>query len=160
MAETADSSLSGLLSSMTAALESAAQSVPEQTNNLENGLSLLNTKNELFLSYLENLVFLILIQLEYYSDGKKQGNKSVELSKLHRTVVEKLSELRLYLDKGVRPLEGRLKFQIERVVRAADEAARPQHTAKRSADERRTNVQANGSKLRRASISSASSSAS
>src|ERR1700753_1395934 len=160
MADATGSPLPALLSDMTAALESAVQSVPEQANMPESGLSLLNSKNELFLCYLENLVFLILVKLQHYSEGKGQGDKNTQLSQLHQTVVEKLAELRLYLDKGVRPLESRLKFQIERVVRAAEEAARPQHAAKGSADEPLTNIHANGSKLRRASISSASSSAS
>jgi U3 small nucleolar ribonucleoprotein protein LCP5 len=160
MAGDAGSSLLTLLSSMTAALESATQTVPEQANAPHNGLSLLNTKNELFLCYLENLVFLILIKLQHYTNGKDRGEKSTDLSMLHRTVVEKLAELRLYLDKGVRPLEGRLKFQIERVVRASEEVSKPQQSARPSPGNRGTRVNGKASKLRRHSGSSVSSSAS
>lgn len=124
MATLEDESISSLLASMSSALESATQSVPEEANIPVEGLSLFNTKNETFLSYLENLVFLILIKLKHYSAGQEgdSDNSSSSLS-LHQTVVEKLAELRLYSDKGIRPLEGRLKYQIDKVVRAADETA-------------------------------------
>jgi U3 small nucleolar ribonucleoprotein protein LCP5 len=123
-----DSSLPILLSTLTASLESAAQVLPDEAKLFppEHGLSLLNTKNELFLSYLENLVFLILIKLKHLSTNTtSEPNEHTKLAALHRAAVEKLAELRLHLDRGVRPLEARLKYQIDKVVRAAEDAGRP-----------------------------------
>jgi U3 small nucleolar ribonucleoprotein protein LCP5 len=113
-----DNSLSSLLSTLQESIASAA--LPTETAVLppQNGISLLDLKNELFLSYLQNLVFLILIKLRHaiYSD-----NESGEPLKLNEEATKKLVELRLYLEKGVKPLEGRLKYQIDKVVRAADD---------------------------------------
>lgn len=39
-------------------------------------------------------------------------------------MVNKLVELRVYLEKGIRPLENRLKYQIDKVLRASDDAVR------------------------------------
>ena len=121
-----DSSLPILLSTLTASLDSAAQVLPDATklHQPEHGLSLLNTKNELFLSYLENLVFLILVKLRHLSATDDPG-EGTKLATLHRAAVEKLAELRVLLDRGVRPLEARLKYQVDKVVRAASDAARP-----------------------------------
>jgi U3 small nucleolar ribonucleoprotein protein LCP5 len=118
------SSLLELLNNLTISLDSAAQSAPEAIDVPADGLSLLNVKNEIFLSYLENLVFLIVLKLRHYSQ-EPSSVEAQEVSELHRLVVKKLAELRLYLDKGIRPLEGRLKYQIDKVIRAAEEASRP-----------------------------------
>jgi U3 small nucleolar ribonucleoprotein protein LCP5 len=48
---------------------------------------------------------------------------------LDDAVIVKLVELRVYLEKGVRPLEGRLKYQIDKVLRAADDLARTSASA-------------------------------
>jgi U3 small nucleolar ribonucleoprotein protein LCP5 len=123
-----DSSLPTLLSTLTASLESAAQVLPAAAKlaEPEHGLSLLNTKNELFLAYLENLVFLILVKLRHLSAAAADSpDDHGKLSTVHRGAVEKLAELRLLLDRGVRPLEARLKYQVDKVVRAAEDAARP-----------------------------------
>jgi U3 small nucleolar ribonucleoprotein protein LCP5 len=114
-------SLPALLSTLQTSLESATP--PEGTDilPLQNGISLLDLKNELFLSYLQNLVFLILIKLRHRtSQNAAEGN----VVGLNDEVTKKLAELRLYLEKGVKPLEGKLKYQIDKVVKAAEDAAR------------------------------------
>jgi U3 small nucleolar ribonucleoprotein protein LCP5 len=85
-----------------------------------NGLSLLDLKNELFVSYLTNLTFLILVRIRHHRDPS-DGTATKGFIK---QVTEKLVELRLYLEKGVKPLEGKLKYQIDKVVKAAEDAAR------------------------------------
>jgi U3 small nucleolar ribonucleoprotein protein LCP5 len=127
----ADSSLPSLLSVLTSSLQSAVSSVPDEAAILppKDGISLLDTKNELLLSYLQHLVFLILVKLRNGSlSEKSQANSGGEDggpdSGLGAEVVKKLVELRVYLEKGVRPLEGRLKYQIDKVLRAAGDAAR------------------------------------
>ncbi|OCK81991.1 hypothetical protein K432DRAFT_380819 [Lepidopterella palustris CBS 459.81] len=122
-----ETSLPALLSSLTASLESAVAVLPDETVILppKEGISLLDVKNELLVSYLQNLVFLILLKLRSRCDrseldiqnGEGQLNSKDE-------VVKKLVELRVFLEKGVRPLEGRLKYQIDKVIRAADDSAR------------------------------------
>jgi U3 small nucleolar ribonucleoprotein protein LCP5 len=97
----------------------------EAPTPFENGISLLDVKNELFLSYLQNLVFLIIIKLRHIQSGNTEEEKEAD-----KAVVKKLVDLQVYIDKGVRPLEGRLKYQIDKVLRAADDAKRAEEAAK------------------------------
>ncbi|OJD30529.1 sas10 utp3 c1d family protein [Diplodia corticola] len=141
-----DTSLPSLLSNLTASLTSAAEPVPSLNNNSadgdddndassfspllpKDGISLLDVKNELLLSYLQNLVFLILLKLRNNKATSDSGNKDEGDKENVEDVVKKLCELRLYLEKGARPLEGKLKYQIDKVVRAADDAARAEEEA-------------------------------
>jgi len=122
-----DSSVFALLSTLHASLESASQALPEEADVLppNDGISLLDVKNEVFLSYVQNLVFLIIVKLRHASSPSGENSSARHtLEKTHDEVVKKLVELRLYLEKGVRPLEGRLKYQVDKVVRAAEEAER------------------------------------
>ncbi|MCJ1364395.1 hypothetical protein MMC16_003505 [Acarospora aff. strigata] len=120
--------LSELLSTLTGSLGSAVQSLPDNATIVapDNGISLFDIKNEILLSYLQNLVFLVIIKLRHGI----HGNPSIEISdgstssSIGEEVVRKLVELRIYLEKGVRPLETRLKYQVDKVLRAADDAAR------------------------------------
>lgn len=108
-----------LLDNLTKSLLSTLE-CSENFNNVspvEEGISLLDTKNEIFLSYLHNLVFLIIVKLR---NNKNRGTEA-DLS-LDDSIVKKLVELQVSMDKGVRPLENRLKYQIEKVLRAADDA--------------------------------------
>lgn len=111
-------------------LQQALSSAAESSKNLQapippkDGISLLDVKNELFLSYLQNLVFLILLKLRNRRSGSEDEEEDLDAS-----VTKKLVELQLYLDKGVRPLESRLKYQIDKVLRAADDAKRAEETA-------------------------------
>ncbi|MCJ1284657.1 hypothetical protein MMC26_003992 [Xylographa opegraphella] len=125
----AAATLETLLSSLTTSLKSATSSLPETSDIAppSDGISLLDTKNELLLSYLQNLVFLIILKLrdassspEADGDGNREEHVE-ENSSIRDEVVKKLVELRVYLEKGVKPLEGRLKYQIDKVVRAAEE---------------------------------------
>lgn len=124
------SSFPALLQTLTQALSSASESTKLLHAPIppEHGISLLDVKNELFLSYLQNLVFLIILKLR----NQKTGNSSSDDEEnefLDNSVVKKLVELQVYLEKGVRPLEGRLKYQIDKVLRAADDAKRAEDAA-------------------------------
>lgn len=131
-----DTSLPSLLSNLTASLTSATEPIPTAADDdaaalaPKDGISLLNVKNELLVSYLQNLVFLILLKLR--NNDKTGANKDEEFGDAD-TVVKKLCELRLYLEKGARPLEGKLKYQIDKVVRAADDAARADEAQNKAA---------------------------
>ncbi|KAI8629338.1 U3 small nucleolar ribonucleoprotein lcp5-like protein [Xylariaceae sp. FL1651] len=127
-------SLPALLDTLTNSLTSALEATPKLAgiDETENGVSLLDVKNELLLSYLQNLVFLILIKIR---NAKNDTLDSAEDSTdTPHAVVKKLVELRLYLEKGVRPLEERLRFQLDKIIRAADDADRKEKAAKEAQD--------------------------
>jgi U3 small nucleolar ribonucleoprotein protein LCP5 len=117
-----DNSLESLLATLTTSIQSATEALPQDDAVLppKEGISLLDVKNELLLSYLQNLVFLILLKLRARSSGESES------AQLHPQdeVVQKLVELRVYLEKGVRPLENRLKYNIDKIIRSADDAER------------------------------------
>lgn len=126
--------LNSLLLTLTDSLKSAIPSLPEQSAIAPPpvGISLLDTKNELLLSYLQNLVFLIILKLRDVTisstggakeTGTDNNNDGHEVGNIREEIVKKLVELRVYLEKGVKPLEGRLRYQIDKVVRAAEEDA-------------------------------------
>ncbi len=135
-------SLPTLLSSLTGSLTSSLSSLPSPSaiQPPPSSFSLLSTKNELFLSYLQNLTFLIILTLRGPSGGTELPKSSSSHSEskaategknnensaahLRDAVVEKLIELRVYLEKGVRPLEGRLKYQLDKLLLAAADHAR------------------------------------
>jgi U3 small nucleolar ribonucleoprotein protein LCP5 len=122
-----ETSLPVLLDTLTQSLSSALEAAPNKPSIVppKDGISLLDIKNDLFLSYLHNLVFLILLKLRERDVEAEisEGNSSCD------AVVKKLVELRVYMEKGVRPLEGRLKYQIDKVLRAADDLARTSASA-------------------------------
>ncbi|KAL7900416.1 hypothetical protein HDV63DRAFT_311702 [Trichoderma sp. SZMC 28014] len=121
----AATTLPALLASLTQSL-SLAQEGTSKISTIEHpkdGISLLDVKNELLLSYLQNLVFLILVKLRNAkSDGKDASKEKDE--DLDEVVRSKLVELRLYLEKGARPLEEKLRFSIDRFLRTAEDAQR------------------------------------
>ncbi|ROT42931.1 hypothetical protein SODALDRAFT_327097 [Sodiomyces alkalinus F11] len=119
----APSSLPALLDSLTQSLTSTLDAAPKVSSiqQPQDGISLLHVKNELLLAYLQNLVFLILLKLR---NAKSQNGSSDKNDDDTDPVVKKLVELRLYLEKGVRPLEDKLRYQIEKILRAADDAER------------------------------------
>lgn len=76
------------------------------------GISLLSLKNQLLLSYLHHLLAFFSLKLSSQSLTSTEGAE----------VVASLVKLRVMLEK-ISPLEGKLKYQIEKLVRKADQAA-------------------------------------
>lgn len=129
-----------LLSTLTESLSSAIDSLPAPADVAlpEEGLSLLSTKNELLLSYLQNLVFLIILKIRNLAPRPSAASQSPgspvppptkdDVTATHdddALVVQNLVALRVYLEKGVRPLESRLRYQLDKLLlAAADESAR------------------------------------
>ncbi|KAF4126912.1 U3 small nucleolar ribonucleoprotein LCP5 [Geosmithia morbida] len=118
----APASLSALLDSLTQSLASAQDITPQiaSIGHQKQGISLLDVKNELLLSYLQNLVFLILLKLRN-SKGDDNG-KTDDGDRIDEAVRTKLVELRLYLEKGARPLEEKLRYSIESFLTRARES--------------------------------------
>lgn len=116
-----ETSLPALLETLTKSLTNSSESSEKVPSLLppKDGISLLDVKNELFLSYLQNLVFLILLKLRNRKDSSEE-EKGEDLDNL---VVRKLVELSVYIERGVLRLEGQLKYQIDKVLRAAQDAA-------------------------------------
>jgi U3 small nucleolar ribonucleoprotein protein LCP5 len=114
-------SVPALLESLTHSLNAAEGAAKDKVLSLlppKDGISLLDVKNELFLSYLQNLVFLILLKIRNgRSDSEEEGSGDLDNS-----AAKKLHELSVYVDKGVLSLEKDLKYQIDKVVRAAEDA--------------------------------------
>lgn len=134
-----------LLDSLTQSLSStfeAATKIPSVQAS-KDGISLLDVKNELLLSYLQNLVFLILVKLRQAKQANRQDQD--DIADIDGEVVKKLVELRLYLEKGVRPLEDKLRYQIEKVLRAADDAERNAKALQAAADSDAASASASGS---------------
>ncbi|KAL9626015.1 MAG: hypothetical protein Q9164_007961, partial [Protoblastenia rupestris] len=100
---TLNDSLSSVSSSL---LDTATLTPPSE------GISLLDTKNELLLAYLQNLVFLIIIKLR----NKQSTKESTTRISLSNDITKNLVELRIYLEKGVRPLEAKLKYQLDKLL--------------------------------------------
>ncbi|KAF4635061.1 hypothetical protein G7Y89_g3039 [Cudoniella acicularis] len=126
-------SFPALLETLTQALSSASESTEKLSAPLppKDGISLFDVKNELFLSYLQNLVFLIILKIRNRKNGASDDGENENLDNV---VIKKLVELQVYLEKGVRPLEGRLKYQIDKVLRAADDAKRAEEATKPKAN--------------------------
>ncbi|PHH76733.1 hypothetical protein CDD80_1288 [Ophiocordyceps camponoti-rufipedis] len=125
--------LAALLGSLTQSLSLAQETTPAiaSIEHPKDGISLLDVKNELLLSYLQNLVFLILLKLR---NTKTAGKGSDQAVGIDESVRAKLVELRLYLEKGARPLEEKLKFSIERFLRTAEDAQREEQSKSREGE--------------------------
>ncbi|KAI9672885.1 MAG: hypothetical protein M1829_004435 [Trizodia sp. TS-e1964] len=115
-------SLVSLLGDVTASLILAAGLIPPESRITPppHGISLLDIKNDLLLSYLQNLVFLVISKLRKGSASEAVGGPS---GYFEAAVVNQLVELRVYLEKGIRSLEGRLKYQVDKVISAANDAS-------------------------------------
>lgn len=118
----AATSIQQVLNSFTASTASAVGGLPESASlhPPDNGITLLDVKNELFLSYLQALALRNLSVLR----GIKEGGNAEDAQKLSDKLTRKLVEHRVYLERGVRPLEQRIKYQVDKVVKAADDEER------------------------------------
>lgn len=80
------------------------------TQDIEHGVSLLTVKAEMMAAYMQHLMLVMLAQLRGEWNDEAQA------------AIDRLIMLRLYMEKGVRPLEARLKYQTDKLVRAATRA--------------------------------------
>lgn len=138
---TTEGTLSKTLSTIAESVTSAADGIPsaEALAPPSEGLSLLDTKNELFLSYLQNLVFLILYKIRNHRLSSKDNGQDTAPS--HTAIVKNLVSLRLYIEKGVRPLESRLEYQLNKLLLVASEASsrsKPPSSKKQAKQPRRS----------------------
>lgn len=111
-----------LLSDLVTSCESTAQALPDlvAAQSRPGGVSLLDVKNELFLSYLQGLALRNLSIIRSIKDGRSFD----ESKDLNDRLTKKLVEQRVYLEKGVRPLEQRIKYQVDKAVKSAEDEER------------------------------------
>ena len=114
-------SLSDILPTLRESLSTAISSLPDDASLAPppDGISLLDTKNQLLLSYLHNLVFLVILKLRNL--GPQSDTASIKLTS-DESILKGLVSLRVYLERGVRPLESRLKYQLDKLLLAANDA--------------------------------------
>ncbi|KAF7188639.1 hypothetical protein HII31_10301 [Pseudocercospora fuligena] len=115
-------SLSDILTEFKTSTETAICGLPaaDALQASENGITLFDTKNEIFLSYLQALALRNLNVIR----SIKNGTDAEEAQKLSAEITKKLVEHRVYLERGVRPSEQKLKYQVDRVVKLADDEER------------------------------------
>jgi U3 small nucleolar ribonucleoprotein protein LCP5 len=118
----AETNLIDTLSSFTAAANLATGALPDIESLLmpAHGITLLHVKNEIFLAYLQALALRNLNVIRSLRDGRD----AQDARKLSNELTAKLIEHRAYLERGVRPLEQKMKYQTDRVVKAADDEDR------------------------------------
>ena len=105
------SDLHALLETITTGLSSASSVLPQAAPETPHGLSLLDLKSSILLSYLQNLSLLTLSKL---------SNPSLSLQTPEsERLLWNLVQDRMYLEKGVAPLELKLGYQIRKLIRAA-----------------------------------------
>ncbi|CAL4086289.1 unnamed protein product [Meganyctiphanes norvegica] len=93
------------IKSVTGSINGFIEKVKDGEVNTAQGMSLLELKNQTFLSYLANLSHVVVQKL---SGAKLEGSAAVE----------RLVELRLVLER-LRPLEDKLRYQIDKHVKFA-----------------------------------------
>lgn len=106
------SELNALLDTISSALSSSSSCLPTSVPLAPNGLSLLNLKNSLLLSYIQNLSLLIYSKLDSptftLQNPECQG------------IIWSLIEDRVHLEKGVTPLETKIGYHIRKLIRSAE----------------------------------------
>lgn len=75
------------------------------------GVSLLTLKNNSLISYLQNLVLILLAKLQ---DLDEESNGEIN----NQRAVENSIVQRVTLEKGIKPLEKRLSYQLEKMIRS------------------------------------------
>ncbi|KAI3641670.1 hypothetical protein MIR68_000302 [Amoeboaphelidium protococcarum] len=93
--------------------KTSLNSAGEEGLETDEGLSLLEVKNHLLMNYLLNLSFYLYMRLE--------GARLDQPDNKAHPVIERLVEVRLYLEK-LKPLEAKLKYQIDKLVNASLQA--------------------------------------
>ncbi|EEP78132.1 predicted protein [Uncinocarpus reesii 1704] len=149
----AHSSLSLALETLTDSVSGALAALPHDQPHHDasdkssvlapaDGISLLDTKNEVLLSYLQTLAFFLLLQVRRLNAQPLQraSGLSQDVTTQEQEVVNRLVELRSYLERGVKPLENRLKYQVDKILKAADDAERTQRIAAGKKETKRKDI--------------------
>ncbi|CAH6719365.1 U3 small nucleolar ribonucleoprotein protein Lcp5p [[Candida] jaroonii] len=94
--------------------EDTSKFIQDLLNNSENKLenvSLLDLKNNSILSYINNLTLIILSQIQ-----RIEGDEQVD--DVREKAIENSIIQRITLEKGIKPLEKKLNYQLEKMIRS------------------------------------------
>ena len=108
------SELNALLDTISSALSSTSSALPTAVPQTPNGLSLLDLKNYLLLSYIQDLSLLTLSKLNDPTFSL-QNTES-------QNIIWRLIQDRIHLEKGVAPLETKIGYQIRKLIRSAEDS--------------------------------------
>uniref|UniRef100_A0A0A9XEF2 Neuroguidin-B n=1 Tax=Lygus hesperus TaxID=30085 RepID=A0A0A9XEF2_LYGHE len=97
------STIANMAKNLTSTIDSLCADV--KTKNLQNGISLLTIKEKLLVFYMQYLAEFMKIKV---CGQKVEGS----------VVIERLAEIRVYLER-IHPIEKKLKYQIEKMLKAA-----------------------------------------
>lgn len=130
--ETTDSLLSGIISALDVTAKSIASieetyidnkdGIPSiieelmQKANIDKleGVSLLSLKNSSLLSYLNNLALILLSHLERLKKGENIDKvESAKQKGVENTIIQRVT-----LEKGIKPLEKKLNYQLDKMIRS------------------------------------------
>lgn len=87
------------------------KSMPDDQKSHLNGLSLLSLKNSALLGYLDSLTFVINSRLRSVT-----SNKQIEDDKIRNLAIQNAVVHRVTLDKGIKPLERKLEYQLNKLM--------------------------------------------
>lgn len=135
---TSTMSLVATLPGLVDSLDAATSALPKTESILpaNDGITLLDAKNEIFLAYLQTLALRnldVIRSVRRYVPNEEDVSEEEEGTSLQDKMVKDLVKHRVYLEKGIRPLEERLKYQIDKVIRAADDEERQKASKAQSA---------------------------
>lgn len=113
-----------LLQTITKVADSIAQSIDDGTfvseesvAGAKDGISLLSLKYHAMLSYIQNLALIITAQISRGVEDESGDVSAVRDAAVKGTIVDRVT-----LEKGVKGLESKLAYQIEKVIRAHSKA--------------------------------------
>jgi U3 small nucleolar ribonucleoprotein protein LCP5 len=129
------------IESILKASDSEGESYPDLIQNLLQklnidkleGVSLLSLKSHSLLSYLNNLVLIILAHVEKLSEE----DDNIEDAKL-KSIANSITQ-RVCLEKGIKPLEKKLNYQLDKMVRAYNRMEADESQAIKTAQENNEN---------------------
>ncbi|KAF2858074.1 hypothetical protein K470DRAFT_145479 [Piedraia hortae CBS 480.64] len=105
-----------ILTQIATSTDAAASNLTSRIAIFPGGISLLDLKNELFLAYLQFLALRNLVIIRGVKDNRQVKDMEEE------SITQNLAELRTWLERGIKPLEERIRTQVEKVLRCAEDA--------------------------------------
>lgn len=112
-----------ILTTINKSVKDLSQSIDQHTiftaDDVEyskDGISLLALKNQALLSYLESLVVIIAARIQQALSGDEKD--SAEIKKIFDSAVQSSVIQRVTLEKGVKGLEAKISYQIDKLIRA------------------------------------------
>lgn len=121
----------GAISTSASSVHTLLSSTSSSETEFPNGISLLSLKNSLLLSYMHNLTLLALCRVHGRSISCSSSSSSViekggrnnSDSNGESKLVEEMVRQRIVLEK-IRPMEMKLKYQVDKLVKKAESADR------------------------------------